>query len=48
LDDCQRQVDKAVAVGVDEIAFLQDFGMDYAAVRGSLEHLKKLVDRNLR
>ena len=47
-DDCQRQVDRAVEVGVNEIAFLQDFGMDYSAVRGSLEHLKKLVDRNLR
>jgi hypothetical protein len=46
LDDCQRQIDKAIAVGVNEIAFLQDFGVDYAAARHSLVYLKQLVDRN--
>ncbi len=44
LEDCQKQVDRAVQVGVNEIAFLQDFGVDYAAVLESLVHLKRLVD----
>jgi natural product biosynthesis luciferase-like monooxygenase protein len=47
LEDCQRQIDKAIEVGVNEIAFLQDFGVDYDAVKDSLVHLKQLVDRNL-
>jgi len=46
LEDCQKQVDKAISVGVDEIAFLQDFGVDYAAVKDSLGYLKQLVDQN--
>lgn len=46
LDDCQRQIDKAIEVGVNEIAFLQDFGVDYAATKDSLGYLKQLVERN--
>ncbi len=45
-EDCQKQVDQAVNVGVNEIAFLQDFGMDYSAVKKSLVYLKQLVDQN--
>lgn len=43
-EDCKKQVDKAVSAGVNDIAFLQDFGVDYTAVKGSLEYLKQLVD----
>ncbi|HVU22638.1 MAG TPA: MupA/Atu3671 family FMN-dependent luciferase-like monooxygenase [Opitutus sp.] len=46
VEDCQKQVDRAVQAGVNDIAFLQDFGVDYAAVKDSLPHLKQLVDRN--
>lgn len=47
VEDCQLQLEKAADAGVNEIAFLQDFGVDYSAVRASLGHLKDLVDRNL-
>ena len=46
VEDCQKQVDRAVRAGVDDIAFLQDFGVDYAAVRDSLPHVKQLVEQN--
>nr|AAY00040.1 putative flavin-dependent oxygenase [uncultured bacterial symbiont of Discodermia dissoluta] len=36
-------VDEAIAAGVDEIACLVDFGVDYQAVKGALPHLKQLV-----
>jgi natural product biosynthesis luciferase-like monooxygenase protein len=45
VSDCEKQVRKAARAGVDEIVFLQDFGIDYAAVLGSLEHLEELVRR---
>ncbi len=48
LEDCQAQVDKAISVGVNEIVFLQDFGVDYAVVKNSLGYLKQLVDQNLK
>ena len=48
LEDCQAQVDKAISVGVNEIVFLQDFGVDYAVVKDSLVYLKHLVDQNLK
>jgi natural product biosynthesis luciferase-like monooxygenase protein len=38
-------VEQAVAAGVDEIACLVDFGVDYQAVKGSLPYLKQLVSR---
>lgn len=44
LEDCRKQVARAVGAGVNEIAFLQDFGVDYSAVRKSLVYLKQLVD----
>lgn len=46
VETCQQQVDRAVQAGVNEIAFLPDFGVDYTAVRKSLPHLKQLVERN--
>lgn len=46
VETCQQQVDRAVQAGVNEIAFLPDFGVDYAAVRKSLPHLKQLVEQN--
>jgi natural product biosynthesis luciferase-like monooxygenase protein len=45
-EECQKQIDKAVSVGVNDIALLQDFGVDYSAVRKSLEHVEKLVNDN--
>jgi len=44
VESCQSQVDKAISVGVNEIAFLQDFGVDYNAVKDSFEHLTQLVE----
>ena len=46
LEACQQQINLAKNVGVNEIAFLQDFGIDYTAVKDSLEYLKKLVEQN--
>lgn len=46
IENCQQQIDKAKSIGVNEIAFLQDFGVDYFAVKDSLFYLKKLVDQN--
>jgi len=45
-EDCQKQIDKAASVGVNEIAFLQDFGIDYQAVVGALGNLEQLVRDN--
>lgn len=38
-------VNEAIAAGVNEIACLVDFGVDYQAVKGSLPYLKELVSR---
>ena len=46
IEDCQRQIDLAQQVGVTEIAFLQDFGVDYGTVKSCLQHLEQLVDQN--
>ena len=43
VEDGRRIVEEASAAGVDEIACLLDFGVDYALVRESLEHLERLV-----
>jgi len=43
VDHCSQIIDQAAAAGVNEIAFLQDFGVDYGAVRQSLSHLEQLV-----
>ncbi len=44
LENCQKQVDKVIEAGVNEIAFLQDFGVDYTTVTESLPYLKQLID----
>lgn len=46
VEACQKQVERAISAGVNDIAFLQDFGVDYAAVKDSLKHLKQLVEQN--
>ncbi|UTH76429.1 MupA/Atu3671 family FMN-dependent luciferase-like monooxygenase [Chromobacterium sp. IIBBL 290-4] len=43
VSDGRRVVDHALDVGVNEIACLMDFGVDYATVLQSLPYLKKLV-----
>lgn len=43
LDDGRDMVARASAAGVDEIACLMDFGVDYNLVRASLPMLSKLV-----
>ncbi len=48
VEDCSVQVKKAIKAGVNDIAFLQDFGVDYTAVRSSLEYLKQLMDLELK
>ena len=45
VEDGQRIVDKAIEVGVDDIACLVDFGMDYQVVRDSLPYLSELVNK---
>jgi natural product biosynthesis luciferase-like monooxygenase protein len=43
VEDGRGIVDQAIAAGVDEIACLVDFGVDYAVVKTSLAHLERLV-----
>lgn len=43
VEDSKEIVDQAIAAGVDEIACLVDFGVDYTLVKGSLAHLEQLV-----
>lgn len=43
LEDGHRIVDRAMAAGIDEIACLVDFGVDYTLVRDSLSHLARLA-----
>jgi natural product biosynthesis luciferase-like monooxygenase protein len=45
--DCQKQIDKAASIGVNEIAFLQDFGIDYDAVINAMDSLEQLVKDNI-
>lgn len=44
LADGRRMVDQAIAAGVDEIACLVDFGVDYGVVEESLHTLRRLVE----
>jgi hypothetical protein len=41
--DGKKIVDHAIAVGVNEIACLVDFGVDYEFVKDSMPYLKELV-----
>ena len=43
VEKCKEVVDHAIDVGVDDIAFLMDFGVDYNQVRNSLPLLSKLI-----
>jgi natural product biosynthesis luciferase-like monooxygenase protein len=43
VEDGRAMVDQALAAGVDEIACLVDFGVDYGVVRESLANLERLV-----
>jgi natural product biosynthesis luciferase-like monooxygenase protein len=43
IEDGRRVVDNAIAAGVNDIVCLVDFGVDYAAVKESLPHLRQLM-----
>jgi natural product biosynthesis luciferase-like monooxygenase protein len=43
VDDGRAMVDQAIVAGVDEIACLVDFGVDYAVVKDSLGSVEQLV-----
>jgi natural product biosynthesis luciferase-like monooxygenase protein len=43
VEDGRRVVDQAIAAGIDEVACLVDFGVDYATVTRSLVHLERLA-----
>jgi len=43
LGDARRMVEKTIAAGVNDIACLVDFGVDYPVVMESLPYLEKLV-----
>lgn len=43
IEDGKKMVDRAIGVGVNDIACLVDFGIDYDFVRSSLPYLKELV-----
>ena len=47
VEDGRRVVDKALAIGVNDIACVMDFGVDYNGVRQSLPYLKQLVSHYL-
>ena len=43
VETCQKFVDKAINIGVNDIACLVDFGVDYRQVKESLPYLRQLV-----
>jgi len=43
VEDGRQMVEQAIAAGVNDIACLVDFGVDYAVVHRSLNYLKRLV-----
>jgi len=47
VEDGRRIVDQAIAAGVNDIACLLDFGVDYDLVKSSLPYLKTLVGHYL-
>ena len=47
VDDARKVVDEAIAIGVNEIACLVDFGVDYTVVRESLSYLEELISHYL-
>jgi hypothetical protein len=47
VDDARKVVDEAIAIGVNEIACLVDFGVDYTVVKESLSYLEELISHYL-
>ncbi|MBL4761360.1 MAG: LLM class flavin-dependent oxidoreductase [Gammaproteobacteria bacterium] len=45
IEDAERVVSKAISVGVNEVACLMDFGLDYDTVMASLPYLYELKER---
>lgn len=45
IDKCERVVRKLQSIGVDEVAALIDFGVEFPSVLRSLSHLKALKER---
>ena len=45
VEDGKQMVDKAIRIGVNDIACLVDFGVDYSIVKESLPYLKRLVSQ---
>ena len=45
VDDGKAIVNQAIEAGVNEVACLVDFGVDYSVVKESLSHLKQLVSQ---
>jgi natural product biosynthesis luciferase-like monooxygenase protein len=45
IDTCERVIDQIQAIGVDEVACLIDFGLDFDLAIAGLEHLNRLKDR---
>ena len=43
-ESCLEMLDRLKAVGVDEVACLIDFGIDFESVLSSLHHLKQVMD----
>ena len=46
--DCRRMLNRLESVGIDEVACLIDFGVDFEAVMSGLRHLASLVERGSR
>ncbi|MBT5062871.1 MAG: LLM class flavin-dependent oxidoreductase, partial [Verrucomicrobia bacterium] len=42
-EDARKVIDESIEQGVDEIACLVDFGVDYSLVLESLSYLKQLI-----
>jgi hypothetical protein len=43
VDDGRKVIDEAMAIGVNDIACLVDFGVDYSLVKESLFYLEQLI-----
>ena len=47
VDDGRKVIDEAIAIGVNDIACLVDFGVDYSLVKESLSYLEQLTSHYL-
>ena len=43
VDDAKEMIEKVITAGVNEVACLLDFGVDYDVVMDSLPYLKDLI-----